>query len=99
MKDIVQNLPVYMLVGIVAIVVISQFNRVVGSALGIAFWLAVAVVGSTAYDSEGALGIGGMRFTKPTFFAVCGFFALINVLFLFLGLKNRKRTRTTLPEE
>lgn len=90
MEEIFTNLPVYMLIGIVAVVGASQVNRLVGAVLGVLFWAAVAVVGTAGYAAGGALGIGDLRLTQTMFYALCGTLAGFNVMMGYAALKRSR---------
>jgi hypothetical protein len=92
LETLAQNLTIYMMVGVVVVVAISQVNRKLGAALGLAFWISVAVIGNQAYAMGGAIGIGGTRFSEPTFYAICAFLAAINVVAAVTSKKSRKRS-------
>lgn len=91
MAEILQNLPVYMMIGIVAVIAVSQFFRIVGAALGVVFWIAVAVVGTFAYEQGHAIGFPGIRFSMPVFLLFCGGFALLHVFIAWQHLRAQKR--------
>lgn len=88
--DILSNLPVYMMIGIVVVIGVSQLNRVAGAVMSVAFWLAVAVVGHHAYDAGHAIGVPGFEFPRPLFYAVCAGFAAMHV-FAAIGYVRSKR--------
>lgn len=91
MEAILESLTVYMMIGIVIVVGISQFNRVLGSILGILFWIAVAAVGTTGYERGGAIGLLGIEFSLLGFYAFCGAFALFNAFNLWMALQRKRR--------
>lgn len=80
-----------MMVGIVIVIGISQVNRVVGAVLGVVFWIAVAVVGTFAYDQGGALGVLGIQFSRSLFYAVCAVFTILHVLGAWTALARKRR--------
>jgi hypothetical protein len=100
---LLESLPVYMMIGIVVVVGISQINRLIGSALGIVFWIGVAAVGSTAYDKGGGIKLLSFEFSRPIFFLFCGVFVAFNALSLYKAMKlrnvYRNRRRSSSDEE
>ena len=80
-----------MMIGIVVVVGISQFNRILGSILGIVFWIAVAMVGATAYDKGGGISLLSLEFSKSGFFLFCGAFVAFNVFNLYMAMQRRRR--------
>ena len=91
-REILANLPVYMMVGIVAIIAVSQFHRITGAVLGIVFWMAVATLGNSAYDQGHAIGFPGLPFSRPMFMLFCGGFAVLHVFIAWQYLRTQ-RTR------
>ena len=90
-EEIIQNLPTYMLVGIIVVVGVSQINRLIGAGLGIVFWGATAYVGSVAYETGGELGVGSLRFGQTAFYALCITFMLFNVLLGYVAIKRKRQ--------
>ena len=92
-----------MMIGIVVVVGISQLNRMVGSILGILFWIGVAMVGSTAYDKGGGIKLVSFEFSRSAFFLFCGVFVAFNALTLYKAMKlraiHRSRQRSSSPED
>jgi hypothetical protein len=88
---LVGSLSVYMIIGIIVVVGVSQFNRIAGSILGIAFWCAVAVVGGTAYDKGGGIQLLELEFTRSGFYFFCGAFVAFNAFNLVMALRRRRR--------
>jgi hypothetical protein len=86
---LVEHITEYMMAGVLVVVGVSQVNRILGSVLGISFWLAVAAVGQYAYNSGAKLGFPGLPFSREVFFALCAGFVFINVV----GLRHRLRVR------
>jgi hypothetical protein len=91
LESLLASLPVYMMIGIVVIVGISQFNRILGSILGIVFWIAVALVGATAYDKGGGISLLSIEFSKPGFYLFCGAFVAFNSFNLYMAMQRRRR--------
>jgi hypothetical protein len=85
------SLPVYMMIGIVVVVGISQFNRILGSVLGIVFWIGVAIVGTGAYDKGGGISLLSLEFSKSGFYLFCGAFVGFNVFNLYMAMQRRRR--------
>jgi hypothetical protein len=92
-QQIIENLPAYMMVGIIAVVALSQVSRFWGSLLGVAFWLAVAYVGHVGYSTGHELGIATVRFSRQVFYGLCGMFVLLNLVLAWSALQNLKRKR------
>ena len=88
---ILKGLPIYMLVGIAVVVVVSQVHRVAGAALGVAFWIATGILGSLAYDRGNAIGLPGLPFSRTVFFVVCVAFAGIHLYSAFAAHRRKQR--------
>lgn len=71
MDQLLDGLPVYMMIGIVVVIGISQVNRVLGAALSVVFWIAVALVGNYGYDQGHQIGLPNTPFPRPLFLAIC----------------------------
>ena len=97
LDSVLQSLPIYMIIGIIVVVGISQFNRILGSVLGIVFWIAVAVVGTAAYDKGGGIQLLSMQFSKTSFYAFCGAFVLFNAFNLVMAVRRRNRWANRRP--
>lgn len=96
MNAISHNFPVYFIIGIAALVIISQFHRMVGAVLGVLFWSLVAIAGNQVYAAGHGLGVPGFEFSRSVFLAVCLFFILMNT---YAGVVWLKRQRSNPPEE
>lgn len=90
-REILANLPVYMMVGIVAVIAVSQFHRIAGAMLGLIFWLAVAMTGTIAYDRGHAIGFPGLPFSRSVFLLFCGAFAVVHVFAAWQYLRAQRR--------
>jgi hypothetical protein len=90
-REILDELPVAMMVGVVLVVTVSQFNRVVGAVLSVVFWTTVAVVGSMGYDLGHSLGLPGLPFSRPVFLAVCVGFASVHAFAAVSTVRSRRR--------
>ena len=89
MDTLVENLTVFMLIGIIVVVGVSQFDRVVGSVLGVLFWAAVALVGGYGYSQGGSIGISKeIQFAPAVFYGLCGVLIAANVA---MGVAASKR--------
>lgn len=88
--DILESLPVYMMIGIVVVIGVSQVNRVAGAIMSVIFWAAVAYVGNEAYAAGHAIGIPGFQFPKALFFAICAAFGAMHI-FAAVGYVRSKR--------
>src|SRR5689334_2922895 len=80
LDTLAENLSVFMMVGVIIVVGLSQINRRIGAILGVVFWSLVAVVGHHAYGRGGAIGILGIKFSEGTFYGLCAALAAINVV-------------------
>jgi hypothetical protein len=89
--QILQSLPVYMMIGIVVVIGVSQFNRLAGAILGVVFWLSVAIVGTQAYEQGGGIGLPGFKFPKELFYAICALFTLLSAFTGFVAFKKRQQ--------
>ena len=76
----VESLPIYIIIGVVAVIGVSQIHRTAGAILGVLMWAAVAYVGNQVYDEGHALGILSLKLARPAFLALCGVLALSHVL-------------------
>ena len=90
----VGSLTVYMIIGIIVIVGISQFNRILGSILGVVFWISVALIGGTAYDKGGHINLVSFEFSRSGFYIFCGAFVAFNLFNLSMAMKKRRRWQT-----
>lgn len=90
MEEIFESLPVYMMIGIVVVIGVSQINRVAGAVMSVLFWAAVAFVGNAAYEAGHAIGVPGFEFPRLLFFAVCAAFGAMHV-FAAVGYVRSKR--------
>lgn len=93
MGDVLSSLPMYMMIGIILVIGISQFSRIIGGVLGVVFWIVVAVIGTSAYDAGGAIGVPGFRFSRELFYGVCAFFAAWSLFSIYTGYVRKTRKR------
>lgn len=89
MQALIERFSLVMIVGVLLVVGLSQVNRVLGSILGIAFWIVMGAVGAFIYDSGGAVGVASVRFPLPVFLGLCGLLLVANVATLVGALKRR----------
>lgn len=89
-----------MLVGIVVVIGVSQINRILGSVLGIFFWIAVAFVGNAAYAKGAQIGLPGLPMSKPMFFGMCAVLGSFQAFNIYHGiqLKRRKALRQQIDD-
>ncbi|MEL7367329.1 MAG: hypothetical protein AAFN74_00345 [Myxococcota bacterium] len=102
MLDHFENMTNYMLIGIVIIVAVAQFNRLVGSSLAILFWAMVAVVGYQGYQAGGALRLLNLKLSLAQFLLLCGTLAAVQGFGIYSALRrqrNRDAYRAALEEE
>jgi hypothetical protein len=90
-SDFLPSLPMYMMIGIILIIGISQFNRIAGGILGVVFWITVAIIGTRAYDEGGAIGIPGYKFSQPLFYGICGVMAAFSAFAAYTAWMKRAR--------
>lgn len=90
-EAILESLPVYMMIGIIIVIGVSQFHRVAGAILSVVFWTAVAIVGSVGYDRGHGIGLPGLQFSRGLFLAVCGSFALLHTWAAFSAVQRKRR--------
>jgi hypothetical protein len=90
---LIPNFTMFMLVGIVLIVGLSQFHRTAGAALGAVFWAVVAVVGHEAYARGHRLGLGKVEFSEGLFLSLCAGFALMNIAIAWTAHRRRRPAR------
>ena len=90
-ESMFESLSVYMIVGIIAVIAASQFNRTLGAILSVLFWGAVAFVGNAGYEAGHAVGLPGIPFSRPVFLGVCGFFVLLHVAAAATHVANKRR--------
>jgi hypothetical protein len=88
---IIKSLPVYMMIGIVLVIGISQFNRILGGSLGVLFWIAVALIGNYAYDEGHILGLPGIPFTRALFFGMCALFTFFSAFTVYNAYVRKTR--------
>lgn len=98
MDAVLQSLTLYMMIGIVIVIAVSQVNRFIGSLLGIAFWAAVAFVGSHAYDKGNAIGIPNYPFPRPLFYLICAIFMLFSAGRAYTAY-HRQQRQPRVPED
>lgn len=99
MANLLESLPMYMMIGIILVIGISQFNRIAGGILGVVFWVAVAVIGSSAYDQGGGIGVPGFRFSRELFYGICGLFAAFSAFSAYTAYTRRSRIRQARPRD
>jgi hypothetical protein len=87
---ILEGLPVYMMGGIVLVIVISQFNRVLGAILSVIFWVAVAVVGNYGYDQGHSIGLPDMPFPRAVFLLICLMFGSFHAAAGYTAFKRKQ---------
>ncbi|MEL6187316.1 MAG: hypothetical protein AAFU79_22045, partial [Myxococcota bacterium] len=61
--------------GFLFVVGVSQLNRIVGSALGLAFVSLLAFLGSQIYARGGVVGLGVFPVGQAMFYVLCGVLA------------------------
>jgi hypothetical protein len=98
-SSLLESLPMYMMIGIILVIGISQFNRIAGGILGVVFWGAVAVIGSAAYDQGGGIGVPGFRFSRELFYGVCGLFSAFSAFSAYTAYTKRSRIKRALPRD
>ena len=91
MDELIKNLDTYMLIGVVAIVGISQFNRKLGSILGIFFWSAVAYAGYLTFERGGGIGIASLALSPTVFYRICGVLVVVNIGNGLFVVRRKKR--------
>lgn len=99
--EIFENLTTYMIVGIVIVVAVAQFDRLVGSLLAIAFWISVAVVGYFGYHAGGFVQLPGLQLSLTQFLGLCAILAAVQGFGVYQALKrrqNRKAYRDALDD-
>ncbi|MEM7678580.1 MAG: hypothetical protein AAF449_21550 [Myxococcota bacterium] len=85
-----ENLTNYMLIGIVIIVAVAQFNRLVGASLAILFWLMVAIVGYQGYQGGGVLQLLNLKLSLTQFLLLCGTLAAVQGFGIYSELRRRR---------
>lgn len=93
MDELFGSLPVAMMVGIIVVIGVSQFNRVAGAVLSVVFWTVVAVVGSYGYDQGHRVGLPGIPFPQWVFLAICGLFAALHTAAAWAHIQRNKQRR------
>ena len=91
MDELIKNLDTYMLIGVVSIVAISQFNRKIGSILGIFFWISVAFLGYQAFSAGGGIGIGSVALSPAIFYGICITLIVVNIGNGFFVVRRQMR--------
>ncbi len=90
MNELIERFPIVMVLGVLLVVGLSQINRLLGSILGVVFWIAMAAIGSFIYDAGGAIGIASVRFPQPVFLGLCGLLLVANLATGYNALKRRR---------
>lgn len=85
------NFRLVMVGGFLFVVGISQLNRIVGSVLGLAFVLLLAVLGTQIYARGGVVGLGFFPIGQGMFYVMCGVLAAFNGVGLWIALSERAR--------
>lgn len=88
MQWLVDHFSMVMIIGVIAVVGISQLDRRIGSALGIGLWLAIAALGTLVYQQGGGIGIASIRFSQPVFYLLCGVLVVANAAALMGALRR-----------
>lgn len=99
---LLHNFSTVMLVGVILIVGLGQFNRVLASILAIGFWIATAVAATFVYGEGGQLGLAGTPLSLNVVYGLCGAFTLVNIATLWSAMKKaqlRKEHREILSKE
>jgi hypothetical protein len=91
--EALKSLTLYMMIGIVIVIGVSQVNRIAGGILGVLFWTAVAIVGSGAYDKGGGIGLPGFVFPLPLFYTLCVVFALMSGVQGWRAYEKKRKNR------
>ena len=92
MQDVFENLPVYMMIGIVVVIGVSQISRVAGGVLSVVFWGIVAFVGLAGYDAGHQIGfLGGFMLPKPVFLLICAGFAGTHAFAAYAHVRSKRR--------
>lgn len=105
MQNVLQSLSIYMIVGLILVVGISQVNRLIGGILGVVFWIAIAILGKFAYDEGGSMKLViGPEITREIFYVLCAFFAAFSGFSAYMAYlkKTRRpmsRTQSSIDEE
>jgi len=89
MQPLIDNFSIIMIVGVIAVVAVAQMNRLLGSIMGVIFWLAIAGLGTMVYDQGGGIGLAGMRFPQPVFYILCLILAGANAATAIKAQKTR----------
>lgn len=93
MDSLFESLPIAMMIGIIVVIGVSQFNRVAGAILSVIFWAAVAVVGMAGYEAGHSVGLPGIRFPMWLFLGICALFALMHSAAAWAHIQRNKRQR------
>ncbi len=86
------NLSTYMLIGIVGIVVIKQFNRLVGSIIAIGFWIVVAIIGWLGYQHT-KFALIDIELSLPQFLGLCAALGAVQGFDVYSVLRRRRNQR------
>jgi len=97
---LIENFDMAMLIGVVAVIGISQFNRKLGSILGIFVWAAIAFVGYQGFKLGGGIGIGTILLSPGVFYGICGVLILVNIgNGFFITSSKRRRPAKQLKDD
>lgn len=101
MDAIFESLPIYMMIGIIVVIGVSQVHRLYGAILSVVFWTIVAAVGMHGYNQGHTVGLPGMQFPRFVFLAICIAFAALHGAagWAYLQRNKRRRHRAMMDQE
>ncbi|MBI2373751.1 MAG: hypothetical protein HYV07_07120 [Deltaproteobacteria bacterium] len=91
MDALISNFSTIMIAGIILVVIVSNVNRLVGSVLGVAFWLGVAIVGTEVLARGHQLKLATITLSKPLFYGLCGILIVSNAVMFLRTISRLKR--------
>lgn len=88
---LLENFRAIMMGGILVVIGVSQFSRLVGSALGLVFVGLLAFLGSQLYARGFGVGLAVFPISQGAFYGLCALLAVFNLVGLRLAIATRAR--------
>jgi hypothetical protein len=81
------SMRIAMLVAVVAVVVVSRFNRKIGGIMGVILTAAIAWWGFGIYSGGGHLAMAGAPLSKTWFIVFLAVFFMYNIFSIWIGYR------------